>query len=225
MLGLIIFGIRDVTSERARGEFFCPRCRSPQVYVHNACRRFFTLYFIPLIPLDLIGKYVECQCCTNKYKMEVLRPALEAEGGAERNKAEFYKAMSQVLALIGLADGNADESKIVAIAGVLGKLADREVPRSEIEGELAQAKESKVDIVQHCRKMKGYLNDNGCELVVRSAIVVASVDGHLDGNERAMVLKLATALQVPHARLAALLPAISGAPSEPRAGTTPSSPS
>jgi tellurite resistance protein len=217
MLGLIIFGTRGVTSERAQGEFYCPGCSRRQGYVHKACRRFFTLYFIPLIPLDLLGEYIECQRCTNTYKLEVLQ--FDPEADSKRQEAEFYTAMRRVLALISLADGNVDESELVVIAGILGKFTDRDVPRAEIEAELAAVKASKMDIIQFCREMKGYLNDKGCELVVMAAILVASADGQIDDNERAMVGKIASAFQMPRARLAALLAEASPGPRE-----TPSAP-
>lgn len=223
MLGLIIFGTRGVTSEQAQGEFFCPECRTRTAYVHKACRRFFTLYFIPLIPLDLLGEYVECQRCTSTYKMEVLQ--FDPEGDAKHVQAEFRKAMRRVLALISLADGHVDDSEVAAIAAILDQLGDREASRTEIEAELAQARASQVDIVQYCREMKGYLNDSGCELVVRAAILVASVDGHFDDDERAMVMKIAAALQVPRTRLAALLSQASHEPGEARTGAAPSPPS
>ena len=72
MVFLIIFGTRGVTMSVATGKFNCPGCDQTRTYVHNRVRRFFTLYFIPLIPLDVIGEYVECQHCTDTYNPSVL---------------------------------------------------------------------------------------------------------------------------------------------------------
>ena len=52
MVFLIIFGTRGVTYSVATGEFHCPSCAIKRGYDHKRVRRFFTLYFIPLIPLD-----------------------------------------------------------------------------------------------------------------------------------------------------------------------------
>lgn len=205
MLGLIIFGTRGVTSEKTRGEFYCPECCARQPYVHKSARRFFTLYFIPLIPLDLLGEYIECERCSGTYRVEVLQHDPEAD--AKRQEAEFHKAMRRVLALISLADGHADDNEIGAIAGILSQLGKRDVPRADIEAELAQAKTANTDVVQYCREMKGYLNDSGCELVVKAAVLVASIDGNFDDSERAMIGKIARALQVPRSRLTELIPA------------------
>ena len=55
----IIFGTRGVTSKKDRGQFQCPQCGSGCEYVHKSVRRFFTLYFIPVIPLDHLGEIAE----------------------------------------------------------------------------------------------------------------------------------------------------------------------
>jgi hypothetical protein len=78
MLGLIIFGRRAVTGSLGTGSFDCPRCGTTRLYEHKRVRRFFTLYFIPLIPLATLGEYVECEGCRGTYKMEVLRRSLPA---------------------------------------------------------------------------------------------------------------------------------------------------
>jgi tellurite resistance protein len=202
MLGLIIFGTRGVTSDQAHGQFYCPSCSAKQSYVHKECRRYFTLYFIPLIPLGLIGEYIECQRCSGTFKLEVLQ--LDPEADARRHEAEFHKAMRRVLALITLADGKIEESEIAAMAVILGKLGKRAVPREELDAELAAAAASKVDVVEYCRAMKGYLNDAGCDLVMRAAILVASADGNLDDRERELVMKIGSAFQMSRARITAM---------------------
>lgn len=72
MLALIIFGTRGVRSTIKEGQFYCPQCVSDQSYKHKKVTQFFTLYFIPLIPLSNKGTYVECQSCKNTYIERVL---------------------------------------------------------------------------------------------------------------------------------------------------------
>lgn len=74
---LIVWGIRNINRPLAEGSFYCPHCQTPRTYQHKRARRFFTLYFVPLIPLDVVGEFVECQACRQTYQMAVLnfRPA------------------------------------------------------------------------------------------------------------------------------------------------------
>ena len=51
---MIIFGTRGVKSTLSQGQFDCPQCGSNRAYKHKKVTRFFTLYFIPVIPLGKI---------------------------------------------------------------------------------------------------------------------------------------------------------------------------
>ena len=53
---MIIFGTRGVTFTPEKGEFFCPGCCAERSFARKSVRRFFTLYFIPLVPLDKLGE-------------------------------------------------------------------------------------------------------------------------------------------------------------------------
>ena len=72
MLAFIIFGTRGVRSTVKEGTFFCPQCNSDKGYKHKKVTQFFTLYFIPLIPLGNKGEYVECKSCNNTFVERVL---------------------------------------------------------------------------------------------------------------------------------------------------------
>lgn len=72
MIGLIIFGTRGVRSTMDEGQFYCPQCDGQTRFKHKKVTQFFTLYFIPLIPLGVKGKYVECQSCKNTYIERIL---------------------------------------------------------------------------------------------------------------------------------------------------------
>ncbi len=79
MLFFIIWGTRGVTTSKGSGRFVCPACGADRSYTLKQVRRFFTLYFIPLIPLGILGTYVECQTCGGTFKPTVLdRPLLGA---------------------------------------------------------------------------------------------------------------------------------------------------
>ena len=70
---MIIFGTRGVSSTTGSGRFYCPRCEQERPYHSKRMRRFFTLYFIPLIPMDVLDEWVECGQCGQAFKPEVLR--------------------------------------------------------------------------------------------------------------------------------------------------------
>jgi len=69
---LIIWGIRVFFHTTAQGVFHCQRCGGDRQYRRRAGRRFFTLFFIPIIPLNKVGEHVQCTTCKTRYHVEVL---------------------------------------------------------------------------------------------------------------------------------------------------------
>jgi tellurite resistance protein len=216
MLGLIIFGTRGVTYGSEGGQFFCPDCEGKESYLHKKVRRVFTLYFIPLIPLDMLGEYIECQKCTSTYKITIL--AYDPQQASDAEEAEFQKAMRRVLVLMMLADGVIEESEIEAIQTILGKLEDREITRAEVEAEIARAQAESNDIQAYCKGMAGYLNDSGREMVVKAAILVAGADGKFDDSERYALAGIASALNMSRAHFRGLINDLASAPPSAPAG-------
>lgn len=77
---LLIFGTRGITYTKASGDFQCPSC-GPARYRHRRIRNFFTLYFIPLIPLNMEREFVECAQCRQTFRLEILQLGIGDTGG------------------------------------------------------------------------------------------------------------------------------------------------
>jgi len=69
---LLIFGLRVFYRAVGQGVFHCQRCGGDREYRHRAGRRWFTLFFIPVIPLNHVGDHVQCTVCGTRYRMDVL---------------------------------------------------------------------------------------------------------------------------------------------------------
>jgi hypothetical protein len=69
---LIIWGFRIFYRTLGEGVFHCRKCGGDRQYRHRAGRRFFTLFFIPVIPLAKTGEHVQCTTCKTRYVMDVL---------------------------------------------------------------------------------------------------------------------------------------------------------
>jgi hypothetical protein len=69
---LIFFGLRVFYRTAGQGTFHCQRCGGDREYRHKVGRRWFTLFFIPVIPLNRAGEHVQCAVCGTRYRMEVL---------------------------------------------------------------------------------------------------------------------------------------------------------
>ena len=58
-----IGGTKGVTSVVGSGKFYCPECGQETEYLHKQVRRAATVFFVPVVNLDLLGEYIECQSC------------------------------------------------------------------------------------------------------------------------------------------------------------------
>ena len=78
---MIIWGTRGREIEVTTGQFNCPKCQTVRPYKHKRVARYFTLFFIPLFPIQKLGDFIECQACRQTYKLEVLnyKPPSPAE--------------------------------------------------------------------------------------------------------------------------------------------------
>ena len=76
---LIIFGLRVFYRTIAQGTFHCRRCGGDRQYRHRAGRRWFTLFFLPVIPLNAVGEHVQCTTCRTRYVTEVLSQPTTAQ--------------------------------------------------------------------------------------------------------------------------------------------------
>jgi hypothetical protein len=72
MQPLIIFGTRNREEDKGSGDFFCPHCNEKRRYNRKRVRNYFSLYFVPLIPLGKGQEYVQCQFCSMAFQPEVL---------------------------------------------------------------------------------------------------------------------------------------------------------
>lgn len=68
-----ILGLRTRTSTVDDGIFRCPNEGGDREYRHRRARRWFTVFFVPLIPLGTKGEWVRCTSCGARYGTDVVR--------------------------------------------------------------------------------------------------------------------------------------------------------
>lgn len=65
-------GTRPRYKTVGKGKFFCPHCQRERNYERKAGKQYFTLYFIPLIPMGDATEFIECTHCGKSYNADVL---------------------------------------------------------------------------------------------------------------------------------------------------------
>lgn len=192
-LYLIIFGTRGIQMSSGSGNFHCPSC-GPQTYNHRSVRRFFTLYFIPVIPLDLVGEYIECDRCSGTFTTDVL--SYRPQQNDRRFEAEFEIAVRRVMVMMCLADGTVDDEEIETIRRVFGRIAKREISEEEVSDEIVEAMQQGGSVGDYLGTVVGRLNNAGKELIVKAAFFVAAADGDFAESEQALLGEIGRALEL-----------------------------
>ena len=91
---LIIFGMKVRHQEIGQGEFFCPKCQNQRNYKHKKAARYFSLYFVPIIPLGTLGEFVECQTCGVAFEPTVLHMQGPARA---RHQVSSTESLAQII--------------------------------------------------------------------------------------------------------------------------------
>jgi len=76
---LLIMGMKARLKVLAEGMFACPNEGGEHHYRHVSARRWFTLFWIPVLPLGRLGEYVECTSCGAQYDTTVLGQPLNPQ--------------------------------------------------------------------------------------------------------------------------------------------------
>ena len=205
---MIIWGSRGVTSSVAKGQFHCPTCNDGRAFDHTKARRFVTLYFIPLIPLENLGEYVECQTCKGTYKPEVLQYDPRKQREAFLNA--FHHALRRTAVVMMALDGPASPQETAAVTAVLSENLGRPLSAAEVASEIDKANTDPRPLPAHLAEIAGDLNSNGKETLVRVGVRVAVADGPLQAAERALLEQMGTALQISAAHLKGIVADVAG---------------
>lgn len=185
---MIIFGTRGITTTPQRGEFNCPSCRSSQGYLLKRVRRFFTLYFIPVIPLNKLGEYVECSTCKDTYKTDIIDYSPAAN--ARVVEAEYHAAVKKVMIHMLLADGVIDDSEVDTILAIYLRITGNQIEKNKLLAEINEIEKNTDDFTNTLTQLQGCLNDEGKELVIKAALYVAMSDGEFQEEEQQMLAKI-----------------------------------
>jgi len=207
---MIIWGSRGRTKVVEEGQFHCPRCRARQPYKLKRLQRWFTLYFIPIVPMDVLGEYAECGGCLTTWKPEVLQAGPRSDP-EESVQEELRRAIRRSMAMVLLASGREDPAGIDAGSRAFRKQVGMSMPDAELSREVKDVKEQGIDVRRYLASFGAHFSAQQKESLVAAACEVALFDGPLEPPEQEAVNAIAQALGVTDAHLRGILAGIPAA--------------
>jgi zinc-ribbon family len=174
---LILFGWRVFYHSIGQGTFHCRHCGGDRKYRLRAGRKWFTLLFIPVLPLVRVADHVQCQQCRTRYVTDVLRQPTTAQMLAAL-PAGMRAAAS---AMLRSGDAGSQAARQRAIGMIIGAGAD-----GYDEAALDQ------DLEQPPEYLRAALRQVGTQLTIQArewyladVIRIGMADGALTDSERA----------------------------------------
>lgn len=190
---LIIFGFRVFFRTLAQGTFHCRRCGGDREYRHRAGRRWFTLFFLPVIPLNAVGEHVQCTSCRTRYVTDVLGQPTTAQMQAAL-PAGMRAAVS---AMLRSGDPSNPAARQRAVEAVI-RSGVPDYNEAMLDADLTQS----FDVIRPA------LNQVGAQLAIQArewylaeVIRIAMADGPLTETERHAALAIGADLGMTQAQV------------------------
>jgi transcription elongation factor Elf1 len=188
---MIIWGTKGLTSTVDSKQFNCPTCNCKRTGQLRQVRRFFTLYFIPIIPLNVAGRFVQCGSCGGSFAEEVL--AYDPQKVLQQKNEQYLRVM--VLAAL-----SAPESLPMRLRAVQEKnlsISGWPVSDERLQAEVDLAVSANATLSLYLAAISATLSPAEQATSIRLAFEIMSVSGGLSSNDLEELNKLPATLGIP----------------------------
>lgn len=202
---LLIWGFKARFKKLADGRFHCPHEGVDSHYALVAVRRWFTFFWIPLIPLKELGEHVECGTCGSTYDPKVLTLPT-----TDQIEDQLTSALRHVVVAMLKADGVVLDSERITAIEVMNRFAVESYGDSELDRDLAELEVS--DLEGELGAVAGMLSPVGQENVIQCCAMLAGADGDLDPSEMDVLTRAGRSLGMTNAHVKGVLAELSTTP-------------
>ncbi|MFI5098924.1 MAG: zinc ribbon domain-containing protein [Actinomycetes bacterium] len=205
---ILIWGWRSLLKVLGIGEFHCPRCQADTEYRLVRPRRWFTMFFIPVVPLSWGEPYVECQRCNGAYREEILQAPTNKQFGymlALGGRAMYAKAVAA-----GFAHS---EHMIDRAVAQLRPLTGDGYNEANLVADVEAFGER--DLGEFLGPLAGNMMLQGREQLISGLVSFVQSDGGVPPAVESVVEEAAGQLQLTAAHLAGIVATVSAASQNP----------
>jgi hypothetical protein len=196
---MIIYGSRTIYSTSGHGGFHCPRCQMQRQFAHKAGRTWFTLYFIPLIPMWRAGAYIQCTSCGGEFAEEAqhYQPDSAALNGVQATATNPLEDIRRTLVLTMIEAGRTSQQD-TTLLWQWTNANGMQVPQEIILEDFQLALQARAQVGPFVQTRLQALNANDRHALLRSARQVLSSGGQvqLTGGDIQALRTLGSSLQL-----------------------------
>lgn len=171
---ILFFGWRIVFRSIGRGVFHCPHEAADRDYRLRSARRWFHLFWVPVVPLKHFGELVECEACENRFDLDVLKIPT-ASSIADSIARAMRLAVVEILRATSAVSTLQHNAAMAVLKRYLPTMNDMDLicDLSALDTSLLN------DHLQHIAPV---LSDLGKESIVSNAVWVAAADGSMNST-------------------------------------------
>ncbi|MBS2964315.1 hypothetical protein KGA66_14740 [Actinocrinis puniceicyclus] len=182
----LIWGFKVRFKVLGSGTFFCPRCGGDRPFERRQAKRWFHLYYIPLIPASVLGEQIRCGVCQTSYTQDVLNRPTSGQLSALLIDA----ARGTVVHVLRTGSTESPAARAAAVHEI-GKVG---LPGYADENLSADLDVVPGDLSQLYAALGSQLADTGKESLLGAAARVALADGPLTDLERQVLVSTGASL-------------------------------
>jgi tellurite resistance protein len=173
---MLIWGWRSRNKTLSEGTFFSPAAGRDATYRLVEARRWFTLFFIPIIPLKVLGTFVECQVTKATYDPLILDNPTNAD-----LIDQLAAGVREVVCAVVAADATVTvEERRLAIEIIGRHVAGYD--EATLDADLARVDGAPLD--ERIAYLSSALSEPGKERLLMAAATVMAADGSIDDRDR-----------------------------------------
>lgn len=166
---MIIWGTYVTKKIIEKGEFFCPGCAEHRHYNLRRPKKWGHLYWIPLIPMQELDRYVECTTCDEAWNETVLQHDPVREQHERDDK--LAALLAQLMPLMSGESGLTPE-----LSGRIGAATESLLGIDATQQSIATAAMAGFDrntVLSNAARAADDISDRGKEALLRAVIAVA----------------------------------------------------
>jgi hypothetical protein len=180
---IVVWGWRTRLKELRSGTFACPSCRVDRAYSFVEARRWFTFFWIPLIPLKRLGQFVKCSNCGSTFTEAVL----ELKTTASLRDDLMVAVREAAVVVLGARPSAAavDEALLM-----LTTFSEEDWHEEALRQDMANLDTS--GLTGRLGNLAEVLNEHGKERLVSWCVRVGAAGGTFSRTRRATVMSIAS---------------------------------
>ena len=176
---LLIFGTTIRFKHLAEQDFFCPSCGGDRRGVLEVARRWFSVFFLPIIPLGELGESVRCTTCGHRFERSVLDHPTTSD--LTVLMANAVRAVTAMVVGAGPAD-------VPALRAAAVRHIRRQVPgydQATLANDIAHL--HPVHATEYVAPLAGSLEPTGRERFLGDIVAVALAGGEITPTQRQLI--------------------------------------